>query len=107
MQIELEVTNTGPTPGREVVQLYLSAPFLADRPVQSLEAFAKTSLLEPGKSEKVTLQLDKRSFSTWSEEDNCWRVKGGEYELRVARNTKEIVQRVKVEVDATFTWTGL
>lgn len=107
MQVEVEVTNTGSTAGREVVQLYLSAPFLTDRPVQSLEAFAKTSLLEPGQSEGVTLKLNKRSFSTWSEEENCWSVKAGEYELRVARHSREIVQRASVKVDGSFTWTGI
>ncbi|GHJ90095.1 hypothetical protein NliqN6_6497 [Naganishia liquefaciens] len=107
MQVELAVTNTGCTAGREVVQLYLCAPFLSGRPAQSLEAFAKTSLLEPGQSERVTLRLDQRSFSIWCEEQNCWRVEAGEYELRVSRNSRDVVQRMKVQVDETLMWTGL
>jgi beta-glucosidase len=107
IEVEVEVTNTGSTAGREVVQLYLSASFLTARPIQSLEAFAKTSQLEPGQSERVTLLLNKRSFSTWSEEENCWNVAAGEYELRVARNSRKIVQRASVKVDAALTWTGI
>lgn len=107
LTVELQVTNTGPLAGREVVQLYVSAPFLEGRPVQSLEAFAKTSLLQPGGSERVTLELGKRSFSTWVEESKSWSVARGSYELRVARNSREVMQRGSVKVEKSFTWSGI
>jgi beta-glucosidase len=107
LTVELEVTNAGPLAGREVVQLYVSAPFLEGRPIQSLEAFAKTSLLQPGGSERVTLKLGKRSFSTWVEESKSWNVARGSYELRVARNSREAVQTAVVKVEEAFTWSGI
>ncbi|KAJ9094729.1 hypothetical protein QFC21_005887 [Naganishia friedmannii] len=104
--LEVDVTNTGSSAGREVVQLYVSAPFLSDRPIQSLEAFAKTSVLEPGQTERVKLDLNKRSLSTWSEKQ-CWHVAKGTYELRVSRSSCNIVERVSVEVSEDFEWHGI
>ena len=104
--MEVDVTNTGSTAGREVVQLYVSAPFLSGRPIQSLEAFAKTRVLEPGQTERVKLELNKRSFSTWSEKE-CWRVAKGTYELRLARSSRDVVEKVSVEASEDFDWHGI
>lgn len=102
----VDVTNTGSSAGREVVQLYVSAPFLSGRPIQSLEAFAKTSVLEPGQTERVKLELNKRSFSTWSEK-GCWHVTKGTYELRVSRSSRDIVEKISVDISEDFDWHGI
>ncbi|KAJ9105048.1 hypothetical protein QFC19_003680 [Naganishia cerealis] len=105
--VEVDITNTGAIAGRDVVQLYVSAPFLSERPIQSLEAFAKTRVLDPGQSERVKLELNKRSFSTWSEQKNCWHVARGRYELRVSRSSRDIAEKISVKVDDDFDWHGI
>ncbi len=56
VKVEVEVTNIGKVyPGREVVQVYYSAPDgVMEKPTQELAGFAKTKLLMPGEKEVVT-----------------------------------------------------
>ena len=52
------VTNTGSYPGKEVVQVYVSAPQgKLDKPYQDLAAFGKTGLLAPGESETLEISF--------------------------------------------------
>src|SRR6056297_2050406 len=56
VSVEVEVKNTGDRAGKEVVQIYASAPLGSlGKPARTLEAFAKTKSLEPGESQKLSL----------------------------------------------------
>ncbi len=81
----VKVTNTGDRfAGKEVVQLYSSAPAgKLDQPDKELKAFAKTGLLLPGKSECVDLKADVRSFASYSEEQAAWILEKGDYAVLV------------------------
>ncbi|KAF9007700.1 hypothetical protein BDZ89DRAFT_1168451 [Hymenopellis radicata] len=80
----LNVTNTGSVKGSEVVQVYMSLPktsHLTHPPLQ-LRGFAKVRGLEPGKTDKVTVRLDKYAVSYWDDKIECWVVEKGEYEVK-------------------------
>lgn len=54
--VQVSVTNTGKVAGKEVVQVYASAPQgLLGKPAKVLCGFAKTQLLQPGEAQKVTV----------------------------------------------------
>ncbi len=56
----VSVKNTGNTDGKEVVQIYLSAPQgKLGKAKKSLVSFGKTKLLKPNEEEKITLTVNK------------------------------------------------
>lgn len=91
--VEVCVKNTGTKfAGKEVVQLYISAPQgrLA-KPYQELKAYRKTRLLTPGEEEKVTLTFCLTSLASYSEEAAAWILEKGDYLVRIgnsSQNTK-------------------
>ncbi|MDO4212358.1 MAG: glycoside hydrolase family 3 N-terminal domain-containing protein, partial [Bacteroidales bacterium] len=95
--VTVKVTNTGKVAGREVVQLYASAPAgNMPMPVKELKAFGKTALLEPGKSEVLTLTFPKEYLASWGEKG--WTVAPGEYTLSAAASAADIRQTAKVKM---------
>lgn len=90
VQVDVTVKNTGKFAGKEVAQLYVSAPE-GNREYQSLAAFGKTKLLSPGEEERVQLCFDLSALASFREKDNCFLLEQGEYVLRLgscSRNTK-------------------
>ena len=76
------IANTGALAGREVVQLWLSAPEgRLRREVRSLAAFAKTKCLQPGERETVALRFDLRDFAGFDAENHSFILERGDYVL--------------------------
>ena len=95
--VTVKVTNTGKVAGREVVQLYASAPAgQIAKPVKELKAFGKTALLEPGKSEVLTLTFPKEYLASWGHDK--WEVAPGEYTLSAAASAADVRQTAKVKM---------
>lgn len=87
------VTNTGDTySGKEVAQLYVSAPQgeLA-KEYQSLAAFGKTSVLAPGDRETLELRFDLRNLASYREDDGCFVLEAGDYILRLGNSSRNTV----------------
>lgn len=74
--VEVQVTNTGDVEGKEVVQLYYSAPYYdgeIEKAVTNLIDFEKTISLKPGESQTLTLTFvpyDMASFDTYDANKN-------------------------------------
>ena len=93
--VKASVCNTGSTySGREVVQLYLSAPAgELHKEYQSLAAFAKTNELKPGERQQLELTFDLRSMASYREADAAYVLEKGCYVLRLgnsSRNTMSV-----------------
>ena len=88
--LQARVTNVGDTfAGKEVVQLYISAPEgKLHKEYQSLAAFQKTDLLAPGASEVVTLRFDLGDFASYREEDGSFVLEQGDYVLRLGNSSR-------------------
>ena len=91
MTVSVDVKNTGKTAGREVVQLYLSAPKgKLDKPAKELKAFGKTELLKPGKSQTLTFTIDTRDLASFDTSSSSWVADPGTYTVQVGASSKDI-----------------
>ena len=80
LTVTARVTNTGTMPGKEVVQLWCSAPVGAlDKPKRVLCAFAKTEELYPGESGTVTLRCTDQDFASYDESRHAFVLESGQY----------------------------
>lgn len=93
VSVSVEVVNSGDAyAGKEVVQLYVSAPNgQLHKEYQSLAAFAKTAVLEPGAKQLLELNFDLRALASYREADAAYVLEAGDYIIRLgnsSRNTK-------------------
>lgn len=97
--VQVSVKNTGRKAGKEVVQLYVEAPFgKLDKPVHELKAFGKTNLLEPGESQVITLTVHTDDLASFDEEQSAWVTDGGKYKFVVAASSRDLRGSVTVDV---------
>ena len=105
------VKNTGKVAGKDVVQVYYSAPYTKggiEKAATNLVGFAKTDLLEPGESDVVTIQFvaqDMASFDWNDANDNDhlgYELEAGDYTISINRNSHEVVDSVTRTVKSTI-----
>ena len=86
--VSFDVTNTGAVAGAEVAQLYVSdLSAKATRPERELKGFEKVRLA-PGETRHVTLNLDARAFSYWSEAAHKWTIDPGKFVILVGDSSE-------------------
>ena len=84
------VTNTGPVPGKEVVQIYISYPSSAGEPPVQLRGFEKVSL-DVGESTTVELDLLRKELSIWDVVSQNWVLPQGTFEVFVGSSSRNLV----------------
>jgi len=98
MTVTVEVKNSGKTAGKEVIELYLSAPGMKlQKPASELKAFAKTKQLLPGETQKVTLTIKEKDLASFDEKAGAWVAEAGTYKVLIGTSSENIRQ------SATFT----
>lgn len=107
--VPVTVKNTGSVAGKEVVQLYASAPYTLggiEKAHKVLVGFAKTKLLQPGESETVTVSFDPYSAASYDYRDansngfSGYELGAGEYTLYVSRNAHESEKAIALNLAA-------
>ena len=89
--LEVTVRNTGSVSGKEVAQVYVSAPQgTLEKPARELKAFAKTRELQPGESQRLTMQIKKRELASFDEANSQWLVEDGTYRFLVGASVEDI-----------------
>ena len=97
--IAVPVKNSGTVPGKEVVQLYVSAPKkkLA-KPAIELRGFAKTKLLKPGETQVISFVLMPKDLSSFDTASSSWIVEPGTYTIKIGASSANIKGSVTMDV---------
>ena len=95
----VSITNAGKVAGKEVVQLYLSAPQgKLDKPSAELKAFAKTGLLQPGQSEKISFTINAEDLASFNTDATAWIADAGTYTVHVGPSSLNIKQTASFQL---------
>ncbi|HEX2985367.1 MAG TPA: glycoside hydrolase family 3 C-terminal domain-containing protein [Caproiciproducens sp.] len=88
--VQATVTNTGTTySGKEVVQVYFSAPKGSlEKPYQELAGYAKTDLLAPGQKQTLTISYNTTEMSSYDESTASYIMEKGDYLIRVGNSSR-------------------
>ena len=85
------VTNTGSVAGKEVVELYVTAPEAGlAKPACELKAFAKTRELKPGESQTLTMTVRNYDIASFNEANSAWEAPAGVYAVHFASNVEDV-----------------
>jgi beta-glucosidase len=98
VHVSVTVTNTGQVAGREVAQLYVSAPSTqVRRPANELRGFRVVDL-EPGESREVSFTLGYRDFAYFHPTLGRWYVESGAVDILVGASSRDIREQGSVEL---------
>ena len=90
--VSVTVTNVGGVAGKEIAQVYVSAPKnkQMEKPLKELKAFAKTRLLQPGEQETLRMMIPKKDLASWNENLHQWQTDAGTYTIQVGASSADI-----------------
>jgi len=105
--VSFKVTNVGQVKGREVAQVYISDPKSSlPRALKELKGFVKIPL-NPGETKAVTLTFDREALGFYDDQNMNWVAECGTFGVQVGASSVDIRLKGEVELQETFTWTGL
>ena len=99
--ITVRVTNTGDVAGKDLVQVYMEAPYATDdtcgiagvglqKSAKVLVGFQKTDEIQPGESQDVTITLDMDDLASFdSYGHGCYVLEKGDYKFHIGKNAHE------------------
>jgi len=101
----IAVTNKGSVAGKEVVQLYVSAPEGGlEKPACELKAFAKTKELKPGESQTLTLKVSNYELASFNESTSAWEAASGRYSIRFGSSVQDIRATAEFKLKKALSW---
>lgn len=91
IEVSVTIKNTGKVAGKEVAEVYVTAPKGAyEKPTKELKTFGKTKLLNPGESQTLKMTLEKRDLASFDEANSQWKVDAGNYLFKVGSDVENI-----------------
>ncbi|WP_462249531.1 glycoside hydrolase family 3 C-terminal domain-containing protein [Ferruginibacter sp.] len=95
----VEIKNTGKVAGKEVVQLYITAPSKKmQKPAMELKAFGKTNLLQPGQKQTLQFEITSKDLASFDTESTSWVAEAGNYIVKVGSSSDKIIKPVSFTV---------
>jgi len=108
VSVKVLVTNTGSAAGKDIVEVYFTAPYTAggiEKSAIELAGYAKTSLLAPGESETVAISFPVRDMSSYDmAKEQAYVLDAGEYTVKIGRNVHDIVDEKTMTVPETIVY---
>jgi beta-glucosidase len=99
----IKITNTGDVPGREVVEVYVSAPVVSmQKPEEELRAFGKTKTLRPDESQTLSFTLTAKDLESFDSARSAWVTEGGTYKVKIGASATDIKKAAKFDVPKTI-----
>jgi beta-glucosidase len=107
--INVSVKNTGEYPGKDVAQLYYKTPYTdggIEKSSISLGAFAKTSVLQPGESQTVSLTISAYDMASYDSYDanndgfTGYTLDSGNYTLELKNNVHSLKEMTSISKNA-------
>lgn len=110
ISVDVTVTNTGETAGKDVVELYYTPPYTnggIEKASVNLAAFDKTDLLEPGASQTLTLTFRIEDMASYDYQNaQAYVLEAGDYEISLRTDSHTVVDTRTYTVDETVTYDG-
>ena len=89
--VSVTVKNTGSVSGKEVAQVYVTAPRgQLQKPVHELKSFAKTRELKPGESQTLTMQIATRDLASFDDTNSQWLAEAGSYTFHIGSSSRDL-----------------
>lgn len=101
--LTVEVTNAGHMAGREVVEVYVTAPEgRLTKPWQELKGYVKTKNILPGESETVTVTIPTEALASFDADRAAFVMEAGDYLIRMGRHSRDtkVVQILRLDGEA-------
>jgi len=99
LTVSVDVKNSGSVAGREVVQLYVGAPSgKLNKPEETLAAYGKTKLLNPGETQTLSFIVETKDFASFNEATSSWIAEAGNYKLKVGASSLNIKQTADFKI---------
>lgn len=104
VSVTAKVTNTGSVAGKEVVEVYYSAPAgTLDKPYQELAGYGKTDTLSPGQAQLVTIQFNTADMASYDTADAAYVMEAGDYLIRVGDSSRDTAIAAKINLASNVT----
>lgn len=101
----ITVTNIGKVSGKEVVEMYISAPDGGmEKPLYELKGFAKTGNLTPGDNEIVTVVIEPYTLASFNDKTSAWETAAGSYTLHFGASSADIRCSLPFKLSKALSW---
>lgn len=108
ISFDVTVTNTGDVAGKDVVEVYYNPPYTnggIEKASANLIAYDKTDMLEPGASQTLSILISAEDMASYDDEENgCYVLEEGEYEISINSDSHTVIDSQTYEVESTIVY---